>query len=70
MNASALDTRPLFTVYALVAGAVQGYTTRGGYADAVAFMARSLRHTPTAITQEQADTQHCGATGNYAPYAG
>lgn len=70
MNASTLDTRPLFTVYALVAGAVQGFTARGGYDDAVAFMSRVTRHTPTAVTQEQADTQHWGATGTYAPYAG
>jgi hypothetical protein len=66
----ALDTRPLFTVYARVAGAIVGFTTRGGYADAVAFMhaTQAGRATPEPITQAEADARTTG--GEYGPYMG
>lgn len=64
------DARPLFTVYARVAGAIVGFTTRGGYADAVAFMHASQagRATPEPIAQAEADARTTG--GEYAPYMG
>lgn len=73
LGSTAPDTRPLFTVYARVAGAVQGFTARGGYADAVAFMLGTGiagRNTPAPITAADADTANHGSTGAYAAYTG
>jgi hypothetical protein len=66
----AQDTRPLFTVYARVAGAIVGFCVRGDYADAVAYMHahQAGRATPEPITQAEADARATG--GEYAPYAG
>lgn len=76
MTAREFDTRPLFTVYARVAGAIVGFTARGDYADAVAFMlatGTARRHDVHPITEADADAAAADrgdAPRAYAAYRG